>query len=72
MKKEEIWKAEFSHLSYDDITNTVFMYFNKGTVQNLGGKNELYEMEEFTIWVSRESYDKLRKELMDHEKPRII
>ena len=61
-----LYKAEFSHCMYDDITETLFMYFNNGTIQDLSGAVPEQEIEELCIWVDPTQYEKMRQYFIDH------
>lgn len=61
--EEIIMKAKFSHIMNDDLTGITFLYFNKGTVQDLAhGKDTTYA-DEFCIHLDEDDHKKLEAAL---------
>lgn len=60
-------KKEFSHCMYDDLTETLFLYFKNATIQNLGsGDLKETQLEEFCIHVNADQTHKLVR-MISHE-----
>lgn len=56
-------KGKFSHMYYDDLTDILFMYFKKATVQSMSTNYE-EELEEFAVWLDPFEF-KCMKEYME-------
>jgi excisionase family DNA binding protein len=56
----------FSHVVDDDLSNTLFMYFNNVTVQNLAG--EEIHVKECALWLHRKEYERVRQYFIDNPK----
>ena len=65
-------KGKFSHTFYDDITETLFIYFEGGTVQKLGTVEAPDRLEEFAVWLEPDQYEKMRQYFIDHPTPPVL
>lgn len=62
-------KGTFSGAFYDDITETLFLYFDKTTTLDMsGGKRgfDTNELEELCVFLNPENYEKMRQYFIDH------
>jgi hypothetical protein len=66
-------RGTFSHMMYDDMTETVFLYFNNATVLNLAPmpatKSET-DYEECCLYLKPDQYKKLKDYL--NAKPNLV
>jgi len=67
-------KGKFSHAMYDDMTETVFLYFEKSIIQNLGCgiHPHTQELEEFCLYLDKDNYAGMVKYFRDHPTLRSI
>ena len=63
--------GEFSHCLYDDITFTLFVYFNNPVVQNLQKDTDL-PVEELVLWLKPDQYKKMRDYFIANPEPPVI
>lgn len=65
-KKAPKNKGKFSHAFYDDLTETLFLYFTNTVIQNLAKGRDEPEIRELCIWVNPKDYKKMRQYFIDH------
>jgi len=58
-------KGTFSHIFYDDLTDSIFLYFNEPLVINLTGtRDTVYK--EVAVQLSSDQYEKMKAHFQSH------
>ena len=63
---EEPKRGHFSHCYYDNMCETVFLYFHNTTVLSLSGSTPDYEVEEVAIYLEPSKYEAMREYFINH------
>lgn len=67
-------KGTFSHIWYDMDTDTLLMYFNEGSIQDLTTQPQkcVHEFAEFCLHLDADTYNKMRQYFIDNPEPKIL
>lgn len=58
--------GKFSHCFYDDLSETIFLYFHNTTILTLSDDKPEFEVEEVAVYLSPDEYESMRKYFIDH------
>lgn len=55
-------RGKFSHMYYDDLSDTLFIYFKQATVQCMTAPfDDEREFEELAVWLEPSEYERMKE-----------